>query len=122
VSRFIHEEVIMISLIDAGAFASSVQRGYRNEVLTSVNDHDVHISIMDEPFPWHFHPDSDETFLTLEGVLVVELAEGAISLHAGQMLTVPAGTRHRTRPEGRRSVNLTVERKHSETVLCDGPT
>lgn len=109
----------MISPIDAGAFANGVQSGYRNEVLTSVNDHDVHISIMDAPYPWHFHPDTDETFFTLEGVLVVEVAEGEIALHAGQMLTVPAGTRHRTRPEGSRSVNLTVERKHSETVLCD---
>jgi mannose-6-phosphate isomerase-like protein (cupin superfamily) len=112
----------MISLIDAGAFASGIQRGYRNEILTSVNDHEVHISIMDAPYPWHFHPNSDETFFTLEGVLIVELAGGAISLHAGQMLTVPAGTHHRTRPKGSRSVNLTVERKNSETVMCDGST
>ncbi|CAM2155732.1 Cupin [Pararobbsia alpina] len=111
----------MMLPIDTVAFARGVHNGYRNEVLTTVNDHNVHISVMDEPFRWHFHPNTDETFLTLEGTLVIDFAEGPVHLHAGQMLTVRAGTRHRTRPGGARSVNLTVEREDSETVFCDGP-
>jgi hypothetical protein len=32
-------------------------------------------------------------------------------------VTVPAGTLHRTRPAGERSVNLTFERRGAETVF-----
>jgi mannose-6-phosphate isomerase-like protein (cupin superfamily) len=35
----------------------------------------------------------------------------------GQLVTVPAGTLHRTRPAGARSVNLTFERVGATTVF-----
>jgi mannose-6-phosphate isomerase-like protein (cupin superfamily) len=109
----------MIQPIDYAAIADAARDGYMNRVLASVNDHDVHVSVMDAPYRWHFHPDSDETFFGVEGVLVIEFEDGAARLCAGQMLTVPAGVKHRTRPDGRRSVNLTVEKKGAQTVFCD---
>jgi mannose-6-phosphate isomerase-like protein (cupin superfamily) len=105
--------------IDFQAAATEVRKGYMNRVLTTANDHDIHISVMDAPYFWHVHPDSDETFITLEGVLIIEFDDGPVELHPGQMLTVPAGTRHRTRPAGARSVNLTVEKTDATTVRCD---
>jgi mannose-6-phosphate isomerase-like protein (cupin superfamily) len=35
----------------------------------------------------------------------------------GQLVTVRAGTLHRTRPAGERSVNLTFERSNAETIF-----
>ena len=112
----------MIQKIDVGAVAGDTPQGYSNWILTSVNDHDVHLSVMDAPFFWHFHPDSDETFFVVEGVLTIDVEEESIDLRAGQLLTVPAGTRHRTRPGGARSVNLTVEKTDATTVQCDTPS
>ncbi len=40
---------------------------YLNEILATVNDHVVRVSVMTEPYFWHRHPESDETFLVLEG-------------------------------------------------------
>lgn len=57
----------------------------------------------------------------MEGVLVIEFDDGEARLWARQMLTVPAGVKHRTRPAGKRSVNLTVEKKNAHTVFCDAP-
>jgi len=57
----------------------------------------------------------------IECVLIIEFEEGPVHLQAGQLLTVPAGTRHRTRPAGARSVNLTIEKANAATVMCDGP-
>jgi mannose-6-phosphate isomerase-like protein (cupin superfamily) len=105
--------------IDFQAAAAEVREGYMNRVLTTANDHDIHISVMDAPYFWHVHPNSDETFITLEGVLIIEFDDGPVELRPGQMLTVPAGTRHRTRPAGARSVNLTVEKTDATTVRCD---
>lgn len=109
----------MIKPIDFQALANEVRQGYMNQVLTTANDHDIHISVMDAPYFWHVHPESDETFITMEGVLIIEFDDGPVELRAGQMLTVPAGTRHRTRPRDGRTVNLTVERADATTVRCD---
>jgi mannose-6-phosphate isomerase-like protein (cupin superfamily) len=53
----------------------------------------------------------------VDGELVVEFADRSVVVGPGQVLTVPAGTLHRTRPAGDRSVNLTFERIGAETVF-----
>ena len=89
---------------------------YENHVLANVNDHVVRISVMTQPYHWHLHPNSDETFLVIEGGLIVEFEHGELQLGPGQMTTVPRGVRHRTRPSGHRSVNLTFEAANAETL------
>ena len=111
----------MNEIIDYAAIADATRDGYMNRIVSSVNDHDVHISVMDAPYRWHFHPNSDETFVAVEGTLVIEFEEGAVELRAGQLLTVPAGKPHCTRPGGARSVNLTLEKQDAQTVFCDAP-
>jgi mannose-6-phosphate isomerase-like protein (cupin superfamily) len=86
-----------------------------NHAVASINDHVVRISTMTQPYHWHSHPNSDETFLVIEGGLVIEFEHGEVQLAPGQMTTVPRGLRHRTRPLGRRSVNLTFEAANTET-------
>jgi mannose-6-phosphate isomerase-like protein (cupin superfamily) len=88
---------------------------YDNHALANVNDHVVRISVMTQPYHWHCHPNSDETFLVIEGGLVIEFEQGEIQLAPGQMATVSRGVPHRTRPLGRRSVNLTFEAANTET-------
>jgi mannose-6-phosphate isomerase-like protein (cupin superfamily) len=95
---------------------SSSHVGYDNHPIAKVNDHVIRIATMVEPYHWHFHPNSDETFLVLEGRLCIEFEGGSRELAPGQMLTIPRGVRHRTLPVGERSVNLTFELAQSETV------
>jgi mannose-6-phosphate isomerase-like protein (cupin superfamily) len=94
---------------------ASGQEKYSNHAVAQVNDHVVRISTMTEPYHWHSHPNSDETFLVVEGGLVIEFEQGEIQLAPGQMATVCRGMRHRTRPVGRRSVNLTFEAAATKT-------
>lgn len=91
---------------------------YQNIPLSLVNDHVVRLSVMTEPYVWHFHPNSDEVFLVVEGVVCIDLEERTVELAPGQLFTVPANVRHRTRPQGSRSVNLTFELAGMETILC----
>ncbi len=99
------------------ASESSSGASYDNHPIARVNDHVVRISVMTQPYPWHFHPNSDETFLVIEGRLNIEFEGGALELGPGQMVTVPRGLRHRTGPVGDRAVNLTFEAARAETVL-----
>jgi mannose-6-phosphate isomerase-like protein (cupin superfamily) len=107
--------------IDVGQKAQELSGSYENVVLSRTNDHVVRISRMTEPYFWHLHPDSDETFLGVEGVLILELEDRRIKLGPGQMITVPKGIRHRTSPAGSHSINLTFEQAGIETVRTDPP-
>jgi mannose-6-phosphate isomerase-like protein (cupin superfamily) len=103
--------------VDPLQISQHVNQAYHNRRIAAVNDHEVRLSVMTHAFPWHHHPDSDESFCCIEGELIVELADSSITLRPGQFLTVPAGVQHRTRPAGERSVNLTFERLSAETVF-----
>jgi len=105
------------ALVDPGALSASVDDPYRNVSLGVVNDHEIRMSVMTQQFQWHHHPNSDETFIGVHGELIVEFSDREIVVKPGQILTVPAGTLHRTRPAGTRSVNLTFERIGADTIF-----
>jgi mannose-6-phosphate isomerase-like protein (cupin superfamily) len=92
---------------------------YANLPVALVNDHVVRISIMTEPYFWHFHPDSDESFLVIEGSLLIDLEDKTIELLPNQLFTVPKNVKHRTRPNGARSVNLTFEKANITTIKIE---
>jgi mannose-6-phosphate isomerase-like protein (cupin superfamily) len=113
------EQAELISLIDPLELSRLVREPYRNVSLAQINDHEIRMSVMSEQFRWHRHPDSDETFLGIDGELVIEFEDHQLVVQRGQLVTIPAGTLHRTRPGGARSVNLTFERKDAATVFED---
>jgi mannose-6-phosphate isomerase-like protein (cupin superfamily) len=105
--------------IDPLALSRAVTEAYRNVPLGDVNDHEIRMSVMTGEFRWHQHPDSDETFFGVDGELIIEFQDRELVVKAGQFVTVPAGTLHRTRPAGKRSVNLTFERRGANTIFAE---
>jgi mannose-6-phosphate isomerase-like protein (cupin superfamily) len=95
-------------VVDLSSESATDQR-YDNHPIAKVNDHVIRISTMTENYHWHCHPDSDETFLALEGGLFIDFDDRTVELLPGHLFTVDRGVRHRTRPIGTRSVNLTFE-------------
>ena len=111
-------ELNTLTVIDIHQQTKAITQ-YTNFPLTEVNDHVVRVGIMTEPFYWHMHPNSDETFLVIEGVLFIDLEDSTIELLPGQFFTIPKTIKHRTRPKGERSVNVTFERQDMETIRLD---
>ena len=109
-------------IIDLMQRAKALSGEYVNVVLGKFNDHVVRMSRMEKEYFWHFHPNSDEVFLGVEGVLVLELENHRIELGPGQVFTIARGIRHRTLPAGSYCVNLTFERMDMETVSVDEPS
>jgi mannose-6-phosphate isomerase-like protein (cupin superfamily) len=107
------------TMIDLMQRAKGLSGEYENVVLNRFNDHAVRMSRMEKAYFWHFHPNSDEMFLGVEGVLVLELEDQRIELRPGQVFTVARGVRHRTLPAGSYCINLTFERLDMETVSVD---
>ena len=105
-----------LNVMDLMKKAEALSGNYENVVLAEVNDHLVRISLMTEPYFWHFHPNSDETFIGLEGTVILEFDDRRVELRPWQLFTVPKGVKHRTAPAGARSVNITIERADMVTV------
>jgi mannose-6-phosphate isomerase-like protein (cupin superfamily) len=106
-------------IVDFNELSRKITDGYKNFPVAQVNDHVVRMSVMTEDFYWHYHPNSDETFIVVEGTLLLDLETGTMELTQGQMITVPKNVVHRTRPKEARSVNLTFELAAMETERVD---
>lgn len=100
---------------------TSLSNSYQNIPVANVNNHVVRLSIMTEPYFWHLHPDSDETFLVVEGIVIIELEDRVIELLPNQLFTIPKNVIHRTLPKGSRSVNLTFESAELTTTRVEPP-
>ena len=110
-----------LRIVDLRAEAAAVTDRYRNMVINRVNDSCLRLAVFDEVYRWHVHPTSDELFLVVEGLLAIDLADGTeLQLGPWQCVTIPAGTRHRTRAIGR-TVNLCFEKQRAETIFVDTP-
>src|SRR5258708_36751568 len=101
-------------MVDLVQRAKGLSGEYENVVLGKFNDHVVRMSRMEKGYFWHFHPNSDEVFLGVEGVLVLELENQRIELGPGQVFTVARSVRHRTLPAGRHCVNPNLGRPDLE--------
>ena len=110
-----------LTVVDVRSVQAAIQEAYRNEVLVDVNTDCLRLAVFEGEYRWHYHPDSDELFLVVEGELQIDFEDARrLSLTAWQCTVVPAGTVHRTRGVGR-TVNLTVEKRGARTVFLDRP-
>ena len=75
-----------------------------------MNDYQFKLVRLEGDFVWHDHQDTDETFIVLEGTLVIDFQDGTVELEAGQMLVVPKGVPHCPRASSEAKV-LIVEPK-----------
>jgi mannose-6-phosphate isomerase-like protein (cupin superfamily) len=92
---------------------------YKNLPVALTNDHVVRLAVMTESYFWHLHPNSDECFMVMEGVLIIDLEDQTVELHPNQLFTIPRNTIHRTRPKGERAVNVTFESAYMTTTKID---
>ncbi len=65
------------------------------KVVAQMNDVQFKLVKLQGEFVWHKHDDTDETFLVLDGHLVIETREGGLILEKGQMVVIPKGLEHR---------------------------
>lgn len=108
-----------LAIVDICAEQAAIVDAYSNHVLVDVNTDCVRLAVFEGEYRWHQHPDSDELFLVVAGKLQIDLAKGdRLELTEWQSVVIPAGTVHRTRAIGR-TVNLTCEKKGTQTVFVE---
>lgn len=76
------------------------------KVIAEMNDYQFKIVKIQGDFVWHDHPDTDETFLVIEGELRIDFRDGAVHLAPGEMFVVPKGVEHKPYAENEVKIML----------------
>ncbi len=99
--------------------SDKVDKVYDNFILENVNDHCLRIAVMQEEYRWHYHNNTDELFIVLEGKLKIEIKNNdTVFLKPGDFIKIPSKTIHKTSATAR-TVNLCFERNADDTVFVD---
>ena len=77
---------------------------WQPKVIAEMNDYQFKIARLQGDFVWHNHPDTDEAFQVIEGVLRIDLRDGSVTLNPGELYVVPRGVEHK--PFAEREVKL----------------
>ncbi|CAG9611414.1 hypothetical protein BACCIP111899_00585 [Bacillus rhizoplanae] len=97
----------------------NITEQHKNFVVSNVNNHCLRIAVFTGEYDWHFHSNSDELFMVLEGELLIDFQDReTIALKPNDTLCIPAGTIHRTRAL-ERTVNLCFEDVDADTVIVE---
>jgi len=64
-------------------------------VVAEMNDYQFKLVKVEGEFIWHDHPDTDEVFIVLEGILNIEFRDGLVTLNSGEMFVIPKGVEHK---------------------------
>lgn len=65
------------------------------KVVAEMNDYQFKLVKIQGDFVWHDHPETDETFIVIEGELRIDFRDGAVHLGPGEMFVVPKGVEHK---------------------------
>jgi mannose-6-phosphate isomerase-like protein (cupin superfamily) len=68
---------------------------YAVGVIAKMNNYEFKIVKFKGDFIWHSHPDTDETFIIIEGKLVMNFRDRKVEVLAGEMIVIPKGVEHK---------------------------
>ena len=64
-------------------------------VIAEMNDYQFKLAKVKGEFVWHSHNETDETFIVLDGELLIEFRDKKIKLNKGELYIVPKGVEHK---------------------------
>lgn len=64
-------------------------------VIAEMNDYQFKLAKVKGEFVWHSHEETDETFIVLDGELLIEFRDKKIKLNKGELYIVPKGVEHK---------------------------
>lgn len=83
---------------------------YAVRLVAKMNNYDFKIVKFKGDFIWHSHPETDETFIILEGTLVMSFRDRKVEVRAGEMIVIPKGVEHKPSSEnGYRAILIEPE-------------
>jgi mannose-6-phosphate isomerase-like protein (cupin superfamily) len=112
-------EKLELEKINLQEITKDIKDQHVNFAVSNINNHCLRIAVFSGEYKWHYHSNSDELFMVLEGELLIDFKDKDTAvLKPNDTLLIPAGTIHRTRAK-QRTVNLCFEDINADTIIID---
>lgn len=76
-------------------FSRLSDEDYSVRIIAKMNDYEFKIVKFKGEFIWHSHPDTDETFIILDGKMILHFRDKWVELDKGEMIVIPRGVEHK---------------------------
>lgn len=86
--------VAMSQVVDLAGELAKFREVFQPRTVALMNDYDLRVVKLRGEFTRHSHPDTDEVFLVLSGLLTIRLDDEEVQLTPGQLYVVPRGVHH----------------------------
>ena len=90
------------------------------KVIAEMNDYQFKLVKIKGDFVWHNHADTDETFIVIEGEMMIEFEDKTIELTEGEMYVVPKRVEHKPYAEKECSIMIIEPRGVVNTGNTEG--
>jgi mannose-6-phosphate isomerase-like protein (cupin superfamily) len=90
-------KVDKINILDK--FGKLPAADYAVGLIAKMNNYEFKIVKFKGDFVWHSHPETDETFIIVEGRLVMNFRDQKVEVCAGEMIVIPKGVEHKPSSE-----------------------
>ena len=65
------------------------------KIIAQMNDYHFKLIRFKREFIWHSHPETDEVFMVIDGVMQIDLREKTLHVKQGEMVVIPKGVEHK---------------------------
>jgi mannose-6-phosphate isomerase-like protein (cupin superfamily) len=91
-------------------FSKLPDEDYSVRIIAKMNDYEFKIVKFRGEFIWHSHPDTDETFIILDGKMIMHFRDKLVEVDSGEMIVIPKGVEHKpTSEEGYKALLIEPE-------------
>lgn len=91
-------------------FSKLEDEDYSVRIIAMMNNYEFKIVKFKGEFVWHNHPDTDETFIILDGKMMLNFRDKKVELNSGEMIVIPKGVEHKpTSAEGYKALLIEPE-------------
>ena len=74
---------------------SKFTKHWSPRIIAEMNNYQFKLAKIMGEFVWHDHKDTDETFIVIEGEMILKFRDKEIKLSSGEMYVVPKGVEHK---------------------------
>jgi len=91
-------------------FSKLPDEDYSVRIVAKMNDYEFKLVKFKGEFVWHSHPDTDETFIILDGRMMMHFKDKLVEIKSGEMIVIPKGMEHKpTSEEGYKALLIEPE-------------
>jgi mannose-6-phosphate isomerase-like protein (cupin superfamily) len=76
-------------------FAKLPAGDYATGIIAKMNSYEIKVVKFKGDFVWHSHSDTDETFVILDGTMVMNFRDRKVEVQPGEMIVIPKGVEHK---------------------------